>query len=131
MAELDLLNKFNRAYILSLVDIDIFKAVQMYREYIAYLKENNELNEELKLMKSSFLKKLENFVFNQMNKEKISELIPAYQELLSEFPNSVLLKINCSEIFSRLEQYDISIDLSIYFLFQKHLWHIFSVFLIL
>ena len=111
MAELDLLNKFNRAYILSLVDIDIFKAVQMYREYIAYLKENNELNEELKLMKSSFLKKLENFVFNQMNKEKISELIPAYQELLSEFPNSVLLKINCSEIFSRLEQYDISIDL--------------------
>lgn len=111
MAGLDLLNKFNRGYILSLIDIDMYKAVQMYREYVAYLKEDNSLNDELQLMKFSFLEKLENYVFNQANNQKISELIPAYQELLAEFPNSVMLKISASEIFSRLKQHDISIEL--------------------
>ena len=111
MAGLDLLNKFNRGYILSLIDIDMYKAVQMYREYVAYLKEDNSLNDELQLMKFSFLEKLENYVFNQANNQKISELIPAYQELLAEFPNSVMLKIGASEIFSKLKQHDISIEL--------------------
>ncbi|MCD8024201.1 MAG: hypothetical protein LUE64_01555, partial [Candidatus Gastranaerophilales bacterium] len=105
-----LYTKFNRGLVLALVDKNVYEAVQTYRSYIAYLKENN-LENELITTRNAFLNKLVDFAKNPENVEKISELIPAYQELMVAFPDNDDIRLDCAMCFNRLKQYDIALEI--------------------
>ena len=113
MGELDTLIKFNRGLILSLADENVYEAIRMYREYVSLLtsKENEEYKKELTSVRFAFLEKLFNFVSDKNNFKKTKDMISAYQELISNFPDNKNLYQDCSVIFEQLKQYDIQIEL--------------------
>ncbi len=110
MKQIDLMTKFNRGLILALVEKNIFEAVQTYRQYIQYLKTGG-YDEELKLTKEVFMKKLLDFVEDKKNEDKLDMLIPAYQELINEYPDDYKFLFDCSKCFNKLKQEDIELEL--------------------
>ena len=95
MGVLDTLIKFNRGLILSLADEDVYEAIRMYREYVSLLtsKENEEYKKELTFVRFAFLEKLFKFVSDKNNFKKTKDMISAYQELISNFPDNKKLKL--------------------------------------
>lgn len=112
--EIDLLTKFNRGLILSLVDKNVYEALQMYRQYTSYLHSNDtnpEVKNELQKVRNEFLKKLLDFVSDEKNKDKTTDLISAYQELIVAYPNDSNFYKNAASCFKSLKQYDIELEL--------------------
>lgn len=114
MAELDLMTKFNRGLILSLADKNVYEAVQTYRQYTSYLHSNDtkeEFKQELIKTRVAFLSKLVDFIENKDNQDKTGDLIAAFQELITAFPDEPNFYIKCADVFKKLEQSDIVLEL--------------------
>lgn len=114
MTELDLSTKFNRGLCLSLIDTNVVEAIRMYREYTSYLYANDKAEsykKELIAVRVAFLNKLSEFINDNKNKDKTYELIAAYQELITAFPNEPLFYKNAADCFDTIEQFDISAEL--------------------
>lgn len=111
--QLNTLVKFNRGIILALVDENVYEAIRMYREYISLLtsEDNEEYKKELTSVRFAFIDKLFNFVSDKENHKKTKDIISAYQELISAFPDNWRILQDCSLIFEQLKQYDIQIEL--------------------
>ncbi len=109
----DLLTKFNRGLIISLVDKNVYEAIQTFRQYSSYLhsKAGEEYEQELLISREAFFNKLIQFVQNKENENKTYELIAAYQELIAAFSDKSGLYLDCSLLFNKTEQYDIELEL--------------------
>lgn len=110
----DVFTKFNRALAVTLLETSPMQAIQLYREYLAYLDAHlgeNGVRCEIQNTKILVANKLNEIIYEKKLNLDNSFLIIAYQELLGQFPRNYTYLMDSGNLFFNLGQFDIALEL--------------------